>query len=709
MKLSMGRNKKIYIFCGVVFVLAALFWLAPHLGLAAGDAPKEESGGGMFGYFFDAIKSGVSWILYTLIFIPMTWFVAVAVALFGFAVNADLISGPTGLLNHPEIYALWKVIRDFCNIFFILMLLIGAFSMVFQISSYNAKKTLLSIILMALFVNFSFPLSRVLIDVSNVPTYFFIQQILGSGGGSTLSETTSRSLLGAAHMEDLLLGTEGSSATPSRLVVAIIFMFLFAVALSILAVLFAVRVISLVVLVIFSPIGFMKFVPGLSGYANEWWKKLMENLIFAPAATLMLLVSIRFANVMGSYNTTISTEASTVAGDAGLTAIFGVMMKATIPIILIMMTISVALSAKVAGVGMAKKANDKMMGWGKKASLFAAGGLAGAGIALVPRGTRTRGYVSGLKEKFDRTRFSSKSRETRRKDLEEEYRGRGRDGAEGQKSALETIQSRKIAEAAKQNRERNVSNSELLKNLDSGDKVRAAAAAMILSENKAISNPEDLKKAAKALEALGKNAPRETSKLLENARSGAFKMKAEEIQNLLNSEAFAQRDADGKAVKNADGSFAVDESSNLYRDFASKMRGEGQTKSFADYRIKVETDRVAATGATPDDAKIRKDVYNDTIGKLSFLDLAKQSSVHDSLGTDKELQAYMKEYADKYKTNYEKTMERMSAADQDKWTQAGVRPTPNKPSAPDSNASPSAAQSQREKLREVGQRNNRRA
>lgn len=161
MKLSMGRNKKVYIFFGVVFFLCTLFWLAPHIGLAAGDAPKEDSGGGFFGAILSGIKGAVSWILYTLVFTPLTWFVTVAVALFGFAVNADLISGPTGLLNHPEIYELWKFIRDFCNIFFILMLLIGAFSMVFQLSSYNAKKTLLSIILMALFVNFSFPLSGI--------------------------------------------------------------------------------------------------------------------------------------------------------------------------------------------------------------------------------------------------------------------------------------------------------------------------------------------------------------------------------------------------------------------------------------------------------------------------------------------------------------------------------------------------------------------
>lgn len=701
----MGRNKKVFIFFGLVFFLCAVFWLSPHIGFAA---DKEESSGAFFGSVLNGIKGAITWILYYAVFTPITWLVSVAVALFAFAVNADLISGPTGLLNQPEIYELWKFIRDFCNIFFILMLLIGAFSLVFQLSSYNAKKTLLSIVLMALFVNFSFPLSRVLIDVSSVPTYFFIQQILGSGGGKSLSDVASKSFLSASKMENLLLPKGEQGATVSSLIVAIVFMFLFGVALCILAVLFVVRVVSLVVLVIFSPIGFMKFVPGLSGYANDWWKKFIENLVFAPAAMLMLLVSIRFANVMQSYNTTLSAEASAVSGDSGLTAIFGTMLKSAVPIILIMMTISVALSSKVAGVGMAKKVNDKLMAWGKRGGFY--------------NNSVTRGLASGLKQRAEENKytkpFTPKYWSEKSKNSEERMKGLGRGGVAGYNAANADIQQNKIMEAAKANKDRNVSNSELLKNLDSGDKVRAAAAAMTLSENKAISNPEDLKKAAKALEALGKNASSETGKLLTNARSGAFKMDAGKIKELLNGESFAQRGADGQAMKNADGSYVVDESSNLYKDFSSKMRSEGQIKSFADYRIQTETARIAATGATPDAAKIRQDVYNDTIGKLSATDLAKQSSIHDSVGSDVNLQGYMQDYANKYKKNYEKAMETMSATDQAKWNSAGIVPaptvtpaaaTPASSTAPNASSSTSAAQSQREKLREVGRRNNRRS
>jgi hypothetical protein len=62
-------------------------------------------------------------------------------------------------------------------------------------------------------------------------------------------------------------------------------------------------------------------------------------------------------------------------------------------------------------------------------------------------------------------------------------------------------------------------------------------------------------------------------------------------------------------------------------------------------------------------------------------------------------------------------METMSAADQAKWNSAGIVPaptvtpaaaTPASSTAPNASSSAAAAQSQRAKLRQIGQQNNRR-
>ena len=102
------------------------------------------------------------------VFVMVGWFASIAITIFGWAINPDYISGDSGLLNRSSIYEMWKFIRDFFNLFFILTLLYTAFTIVFQVAK-DYKKTLLSLVMAALFVNFSFPITRVIIDVTNVP------------------------------------------------------------------------------------------------------------------------------------------------------------------------------------------------------------------------------------------------------------------------------------------------------------------------------------------------------------------------------------------------------------------------------------------------------------------------------------------------------------------------------------------------------------
>ena len=148
---------------------------------------------------------------------------------------------------------MWKFVRDFINIFFILGLLFIAFAFVFQIDSYANSKTIIKLILAALLVNFSFPIARVIIDFANVPMYFFLQMILGDGGDAS---TTLASSLGASNLEGILL-PQGSDSKLKSLLVAIIFLFIFNITLLVLAFQFLIRVIALVILLVLSPIGFI--------------------------------------------------------------------------------------------------------------------------------------------------------------------------------------------------------------------------------------------------------------------------------------------------------------------------------------------------------------------------------------------------------------------------------------------------------------------
>ncbi len=285
MHMPMRNKKKTIVALSVLFLVASVFVVSSDCAWAqeaANQTTTAGSGnGGVFGDVLSGLTNFMKWLLYTVVFVPITWIASGAIALFGFAANPDMLSGSTGLLNRAVVYELWKFIRDFFNLFFIFSLLLVAFSTVFQIEKYSIKKMLLSIVLAALFVNFSFPISRFLIDTANVPMYFFAKQMISATGQSSSSDALAASALSSTRIEQILLPARNEDKSVdykntdiSKLFLAIIFMFLFSISLAVLAVMFVIRLTALVVLVIFSPIGFVAAaipIDALKKFSGQWW------------------------------------------------------------------------------------------------------------------------------------------------------------------------------------------------------------------------------------------------------------------------------------------------------------------------------------------------------------------------------------------------------------------------------------------------------
>ncbi len=283
------------------------------------------------------------------------------------AVLLEFVLNPvafSSLFNLSAVYTLWMMVRDFFNLFFILVILFIAFSTIFQIQAYNYKKLLFQLLLMALLVNFSFPVSRFIIDAANVPMYFFVNSIAPSAPSP--GKAVSENLFTATKLETVLLpdvkdlGSAALHKDPDihrKLIQATIFVFIFGVSLIVLGALLLIRALVLLVLVIFSPIGFIGgVIPGFGTYAKKWWDALLSNAFFGPTAALMLLVAIK---VMGAFNlSTAQTELNTIAqnvGDLNLASLA----QFFIPLILIWMSITVGKSFGIAGsaqiVGSAQK------------------------------------------------------------------------------------------------------------------------------------------------------------------------------------------------------------------------------------------------------------------------------------------------------------------------------------------------------------------
>lgn len=312
--------------------------------------------------FMDAgqgVRLALEGLLYS-VFLIASLMVSLGAVLLEFVLNPIAFSS---LFNLSAVYTLWMMVRDFFNLFFILVILFIAFSTIFQIQAYNYKKLLFQLLLMALLVNFSFPVSRFIIDAANVPMYFFVNSIAPSA--QSPGKAVSENLFTAAKLQEVLLpnikdygdlhGEEEDM--PQEIMQATIFVFIFGVSLIVLGALLLIRALVLLVLVIFSPIGFIGgVIPGFGTYAKKWWDALLSNAFFGPTAALMLLVAIK---VMGAFNSsTAQTELNTIAQNVGDLNLAG-LAQFFIPLILIWMSITVGKSFGIAAapqiVGSAQK------------------------------------------------------------------------------------------------------------------------------------------------------------------------------------------------------------------------------------------------------------------------------------------------------------------------------------------------------------------
>lgn len=366
---KINTRKKVFIFSFPLALLFSAFLFDVH-----------PANAGLFSWIGDSVSDSFFWVIniilysiFSLVSYPVSW----AAMLFGLTV--DPVATKT-MFGMSSIYTLWQMIRDFFNLFFILTLLFIAFATIFQIESFNYKRTLGKLLLMALLVNFSFPIARFVIDTANVPMYFFMESMFKNKSEAKASNIAEVAF-SASNLKGVVLPGisgygdlefNGSGDLTTKILVGIIFMFLFGVSLLVLAILFLIRSLMLVVLIIFSSVGFAGMViPGFRKYATMWWDNLLKYAFFGPAAMLMILISVRF---MQEFNSGVGSNASiqgvggNVAGTPGEGGYLASMVAVMAPIIFIWISITVGQTMGIAGAQAVTSRAQQFSKWAGKRS-----------------------------------------------------------------------------------------------------------------------------------------------------------------------------------------------------------------------------------------------------------------------------------------------------------------------------------------------------
>ena len=186
------------------------------------------------------------------------------------------INFQTALLD-PEkitvIQSVWTILRDFVNIFFILILLVIAFATIFNIKNYKASDLLPNLIIAALLINFGLVITVWVIDLLWVPASVFLRPLGPDIGGQIANVLNIQKFFDPGFIAGIFSG--GVSETVEWIFRGVLFMveaFIFAwIALIIWA-----RIPVLIGLMIISPIAWLGYtLPAIRKQSwDAWWSKL---------------------------------------------------------------------------------------------------------------------------------------------------------------------------------------------------------------------------------------------------------------------------------------------------------------------------------------------------------------------------------------------------------------------------------------------------
>ncbi len=257
----------------------------------------------------------------------------------------------------PAVVQGWSLVRDICNMFFVLVFLIIAFATILRIESYNAKRALPKLLIMAVLINFSRMIFAFLIDFSQIVMLTFTSQIKG---GYMVNAFNMQKL---GSLESDLKEGANSWAVVTALILSVVAAFVTLVVLVILLAALLMRIIMLWIYIILSPLVFLGFAfPAIRGYVSRIWQDFVKQLILGPILGFFLWLG------LGIINGQIENSSKLCAGKSGFFCT-GDFQKFIIYIGILMGGLMVAqsMSDRLGSL------SGKLMGAGKAAALGAIG------------------------------------------------------------------------------------------------------------------------------------------------------------------------------------------------------------------------------------------------------------------------------------------------------------------------------------------------
>ncbi len=257
---------------GIALLLSLLVFVLPHHSAHAAwwDLPTAND---LLALFF------------TTVFELMAGIILVLSSALNFAVSVRAGG------DIPVVATTWKILRDFSNMIFIVLLIYMAFATIFDQGKYRFKEMIGRFIVVAVLINFSMVFGNLIIDATQVLTNIFLGSIGNIGDrlgqylspGALLPRTSaiSAASVSGGALVSLLFALILSGILLFSMLVALAFAFI--------------RVPFIWALLIVSPIAWMAFIlPGTKKWWTMWWNQFFGWNLFLPVYLFFIYLGLVF-------------------------------------------------------------------------------------------------------------------------------------------------------------------------------------------------------------------------------------------------------------------------------------------------------------------------------------------------------------------------------------------------------------------------------
>jgi hypothetical protein len=329
-----------------------------------------------------------SWVIKNTLMELAGWFLWASANMFNFAVTVAVLDFKSWAPD--ALYPLWIVIRQIVSLLIVFAGLYLGFMYILGRED-KFEKYIPWVVIFALFVNFSYPLVRTAVDISNIVSLKLYTVAVGPEAltaGPTSTATAGAKILGHLGLQDLAASVTTAEGAPNVLknvntisgaLLFVIFVFYAAYIFFIATGIIVMRTLALVFLIIASPLLFVdSVIPMLGDQAMRLRKIFFEQLAVAPVFMIMLALSLNLLSILSGQRF-MGSSVNMDSGDKTIVTFF------TVLVMLGMLHLTIKVTREVAGkVGnFAGEALGKVGGFAGGVALGAATG----GVGLLARGT----------------------------------------------------------------------------------------------------------------------------------------------------------------------------------------------------------------------------------------------------------------------------------------------------------------------------------